>query len=93
MIMQRETKPWLRLCWTKATRYYEVRLHPDLWGQWIVTRMWGRSGTALGRRVSVPCLSYQDGLQRVEAVRERRRQRGYRLVREEAGADSEDRSL
>ncbi|MEZ5577527.1 MAG: hypothetical protein R3F44_18575 [Candidatus Competibacteraceae bacterium] len=43
--------------------------------------------------MSVPCLSYQDGLQRVAAVRERWRQRGYRLVREEAGADSEDRSL
>lgn len=88
--MYRETKPWVRVCWVKATRYYEVHLHPDLWGQWIVTRIWGRSGTALGRRVNVPCLSYQDGLQQVAAVRDRRRQRGYRLVREEADIDCKD---
>lgn len=31
--MHRETEPWVRLCWTKTTRYYEVHLHPDLWGQ------------------------------------------------------------
>ena len=91
--MHREPEPWVRLCWVKAARYYEVHLHPDLWGQWIVTRMWGRSGTALGRRVSVPCLSYQDGLQQVAAVRERRQQRGYRSVREEPDTDSKDLSL
>lgn len=74
--------------WTKTTRYYEVHLHPDLWGQWIVTRIWGRSGTALGRRMSVPCLSYQDGLQRVAAAARLPIGAG-----RGSGADSEDRSL
>jgi len=23
---------WIRMRWEKATRYYEVHLHPDLWG-------------------------------------------------------------
>ena len=44
-------------------------------------------------RERVPCLSYQDGLQQVVAVRERRQQRGYRLVREEPDTDSKDLSL
>ena len=85
--MNPETESWVRLCWTKATRYYEVHLAPDLLGQWIVTRIWGRTGTALGRRMCIPCASYQEGLQQVAAVKARRRQRGYQLAREVVNAD------
>ncbi|MBL8252370.1 MAG: WGR domain-containing protein [Candidatus Competibacter sp.] len=74
----------IRLRWEKSSRYYEVRLGQDLWGQWIITRTWGRIGTALGRQSDLLCLSYQNGLQQVEAAKQRRRQRGYALVREES---------
>lgn len=86
--MNPETESWVRLCWTKPTRYYyEVHLAPDLWGQWMVTRIWGRTGTALGRRMSIPCASYQEGLQQVAAVKARRRQRGYLLTEEVVNDD------
>lgn len=35
--------------WEKDTRYYETRLHQDLWGQWVLTRVWGRRNTPMGK--------------------------------------------
>lgn len=29
---------WIRIRWEKGTRYYEVHLHQDLWGEWLLTR-------------------------------------------------------
>jgi hypothetical protein len=45
---------WIRRRWEKATRYYEVYLHPDLWGDWVLTRIWGRRGELLGRECILP---------------------------------------
>ena len=49
----------IHLRWEKATargiRYYEVDLDQDLWGEWRLTRIWGRRGTRLGQiRVARP---------------------------------------
>ncbi|MBK8535206.1 MAG: hypothetical protein IPL59_08735 [Candidatus Competibacteraceae bacterium] len=54
----RETEPivagWSRQRWEKGTRYYEARLHPDLWGDWMLTVGWG--GGALGWSDTEPAL-------------------------------------
>jgi len=34
----------------KSTRYHEVLLHQNLWGGWIVTRVWGRQDADSGGR-------------------------------------------
>ena len=68
---------WISLRWERGTRYYEVYLHQDLWGDWVLTQVWGRRGTALGRIVHNPCASYQEGREWLTAVQVRRRQRGY----------------
>jgi len=68
---------WIRARWERHTRYYEAHLHPDLWGQWVLTRVWGRRGERLGRVVHTPCPSYAAGLERLAAVEHRRIQRGY----------------
>lgn len=82
----------IRLRWEKATargiRYYEVDLDRDRWGEWRLTRAWGRRGTRLGQIRVAPCGSRDEGLARVAAILERRRQRRYRLVAG-AGADSD----
>ena len=81
----------IRLRWEKPTergvRYREVDLDQDLWGEWRLTRAWGRRGTRLGQIRVVPCGSRDEGLARIAAILERRRQRRYRLV---AGADPGD---
>jgi hypothetical protein len=40
---------WISLRWERGTRYYEVYLHQDLWGDWVLTQVWGRGGMELGR--------------------------------------------
>ena len=71
---------WQRLRWEKGSRYYEVYLHQDLWGQWVLTRCWGRRGSALGQVRSFPCASYPDALAQLEQIKKRRAQRYYQLV-------------
>jgi predicted DNA-binding WGR domain protein len=77
---ERSAPVWIALRWERGTRYYEARLHPNLWGQWVVTRSWGRRGQRLGRVVDVPCASYEEGRQHLAAVQARRQQRGYVVV-------------
>jgi predicted DNA-binding WGR domain protein len=76
--MNQDIQPWIRLRWEKSTRYYEAHLHPDLWGEWILTVRWGRRGTRLGQGRDRPCASYAEGMARLAAVGMRRAQRGYR---------------
>ena len=77
-------KKGIRLRWEKRTargvRYYEVDLHQDLWGEWLLTQAWGR----LGQVRALPCGSQAEGLARVVAILKRRRQRCYVMV---AGTD------
>jgi len=72
-----ELDRWQRRRWEKNTRYYEAYLQQDLWGQWILTRVWGRRGTLLGQVRHLPCASYADGLEQLAQLDKRRRQRGY----------------
>ena len=70
-----ETEPmvagWKRQRWEKGTRYYEARLHPDLWGDWILTVGWGRRGARLSQVRDRPCASYVEGLAMLAAVGKR----------------------
>jgi hypothetical protein len=71
---------WISLRWERGTRYYEVYLHQDLWGDWVLTQVWGRRGTELGRMVHTPCASHEEGCERLAAVRDRREHRGYKVL-------------
>ena len=71
---------WRRLRWEKDSRYYEAILQQDLWGDWVVTRAWGRRGTALGQVRNHAFNSYEDALQNLESVAVRRGKRGYNCV-------------
>ena len=71
---------WIQQRWEKGTRYYEVYLQQDLWGDWVLTRVWGGRGTALGQIRDMPCTGYSDGLTMLGEVEKRRKQRGYATV-------------
>lgn len=79
---------WIRLRWEKPTdkgiRYYEVHLHQDLLGDWVLTCVWGRRGTALGRVQDQLCESYEEGLSRLCDTKKRRGQRGYAAIKEDS---------
>lgn len=73
--------------WEKGTRYYETSLHQDLWGNWVVTRVWGRRGTAWGQVRHLPCGSYAEGLEMLTAIALQRRQHGYTGVEDGENGD------
>jgi len=78
---------WAKLRWEKEGRYYEAHLHQDLWGDWVVTRVWGRRGQRLGQVKHVPCASREVGEAVLRHLDRTRRRRGYRLVRLEGDLD------
>lgn len=70
----------LRLRWEKETRYYEVHLQQDLWGTWVLTRIWGRRGSPMGQVRRIPCASYAEAMKQLAAVRSQRKKREYETV-------------
>lgn len=71
---------WQHLRWEKDRHYYEVHLHQDLWGQWLLTCCWGQRGSALGQVRTLACTSYAEALTQLEQVKKRRTQREYQLI-------------
>jgi len=71
---------WLSLRFERGTRYYQLHLEQDLWGDWVVTRVNGRRATPLGRAVVTWPGSFESGLQSLAESAKRRRQRGYTLT-------------
>jgi len=74
--------PTRRLRWehSGAGRYYEAHLARDLFGQWVLTRVWGRRDSTRGRVVHTPFTSYREACTRLTQVVARRRARGYAAV-------------
>ena len=54
--------PWLASRWERDTRYYELHLRQDLFGDWVLTRVWGGKGTALGQIKHELCEVYAAGV-------------------------------
>lgn len=78
--MNQESRLYSR--WQLGRRYYELRVQPDLWGDWCVIRVSGEEGVSSSRPVTLAMGSYA---QAVEEYRQQvlvRHQRGYRLVSE-----------
>jgi len=58
-------------------RYYKIVLAQDLFGEWVVTRVWGGIGKATGRITHYPCGTQADGLKLIEKISKTRLARGY----------------
>jgi len=72
--------PWLASRWERDTRYYELHLRQDLFGDWVLTPVWGGKGTALGQIRHELCESYAAGVARQAEAERVRMKRGYRGV-------------
>lgn len=74
---------WKSFHWMKNTRFYSLTLHQDLWGNWTVTRTWGRAGTKLGSMKSHQ-VSYTEGLQLLAKLAKMRSYRKYHEINTQA---------
>lgn len=77
----RMTETGLHSRWERDTRYYELRVQQDLFGDWLLTRIWGRKGTALGQIRHELCESYAAGIAKFAQAEVRRKQHGYAKIR------------
>ena len=66
--------------WEKDTRFYEALIERDLFGDWVLTLVWGRRGSALGRVQHRPHPSVTAAHDALQTVSRRRRRRGYAPV-------------
>jgi len=57
-------------------RFYSVAIEPDLFGQFLAVRRWGRIGTS-GRSLATACRSLQDAVDVIEHHALCKRRRGY----------------
>lgn len=64
----------------EKARYYKVFLDQDLFGDWIVIKVWGGIGSNRGRIHSTGVASYEAGIELVDEIARRRAQRGYASV-------------
>lgn len=61
-------------------RYYRILLGQDLFGQWMITKVWGGINQANGKVTHQACLSYDEAMQYVEQISKRRLARGYQVT-------------
>ena len=61
----------------EKARYYQAHLHRDLFGEWILVKVWGSCGSRRGRLHSTGVASYGAGLDELQEIGKRRSARGY----------------
>jgi len=49
-----------RMRWETDRRYYTLRIYRDLFGAWIIERVWGGKRNNLGSRAQEVVFSYPD---------------------------------
>ena len=75
--MTYQVDDWRRQDWQKGSRHYCCELKQNLFGQWVVSRRWGRVTALQGQSLEHPCDSYEQGLEIMSVVEKRRTKRGY----------------
>jgi predicted DNA-binding WGR domain protein len=70
----------LRRRWEKGPRFYEALVERDLFGDWVLTLVWGRRGSALGRVQHCPQPSVAAAHDAFHMAAQRRQRRGYARV-------------
>lgn len=66
----------LALRWETDSRYYAVYLHSDLWGDKVLTKVWGGKGSHIGGQQHSPVTAEQIE-QALQEIAERRRKHKY----------------
>ncbi len=73
---------WITVRWENSLkkRYYLVMIEQDIFGQWVLIRVWGGIQTKLGRTQVSVLDNKKQGVEMLKIISIRRKQRGYRLI-------------
>lgn len=67
-----EINPWKRYRLEKGSRYYQLSLRKNLWGDWEVEKVNGRIRSRQRKARYEPCESYEYGVQLLKKYRDYR---------------------
>ena len=72
---------WQQRRFERGTRYYELHLQQNLWGEWELLRIFGRSHTKQDRVICEPLDNLNQAVGRLEALTTYRiKRRNYQIV-------------
>lgn len=61
-------------------RYYRVIFARDLFGDWVITKIWGGLNKSGGGTKHLACANYEEGMKIIEKIMQMRIKRGYQLI-------------
>ncbi|WP_114416212.1 WGR domain-containing protein [Marinospirillum perlucidum] len=73
--------------WEKGQDYYLVHVHQDMFGDWLVTRVWGLTGTQYGGIKHTLVNSPEEAAILVDDVRHIQESRGFQKILEARDPD------
>ena len=73
--MGTDAEQWLTYRWQKGNRYYGTELRQDLFGAWILKRIWDSLHTHRGQNMTLYADNYDHAIKLLRDV-EKRRKRG-----------------
>ena len=62
------------------TRYYQIHLDLDLFGDWTLRTVWNSIDSSQGRMHNTAVPSYDEGVEQIREIAKRRGQHGYERV-------------
>jgi predicted DNA-binding WGR domain protein len=65
---------WVNL---EKRRYYQAELVRDLFGDWVLIKVWGSLGASLGGQRITVVANHETGIEAIRALDTRRKKRGY----------------
>ncbi len=75
------------LRWEKGQDYYLVYVHQDMFNDWLVTRVWGQTGTLYGGLKHTLVASPEEAATLVDDIRHIQESRGFHKVLEAKNPD------
>jgi predicted DNA-binding WGR domain protein len=66
--------------WQSPTRYYRLEIAQDLFGFWIITRIWRGKYAKNGQTLTISTQSKQDVENWINKIHMQRLKRGYQLI-------------
>lgn len=68
---------WQSIEWRKDKKYYRATIQQDIFGTWIVERIWGRINSKIGNHKTNGYTNYTEATETIITIKKQRQYRGY----------------
>lgn len=72
---------WVTKRWQRSDgRYYVIHLEQDLFGDWVIRKIWGGTSKCAGRTVSTPCVNFENAKKEIKRIERERTAKAYKCI-------------